>query len=281
MKDITYPLLINGDCREVMKEIPDNSIDLTVTSPPYDNLRAYNNSSIWDETVWEDAITELYRITKDGGVVVWIVGDATVEGSETYSSFKQALFARKVGFFAHDTMIYKKNTSSYPSSENGNRYTQIFEYMFVWSKGKPITANLICDKPNKWAGTINWGKNTDRQHNGELVVKKDIKPVPEFSPRNNIWEYVVGGGFGQSDREAYEHPATAPEKLVEDHILSWSNKGDIILDCFMGSGTTGKMSVLNERKFIGIEMDEEYYKLSKKRIDKYLKRMKNFEEDEF
>jgi site-specific DNA-methyltransferase (adenine-specific) len=248
-----------------MKTLKDNSVDLTITSPPYDELRDYDGFSVNINEI----STQLYRITKDGGVVVWIVGDATTKGSETGTSFRQALQFMNAGFKLHDTMIYEKNTSSFPAKRTGKRYTQIFEYMFVFCKGSIKTGNLICDKPNKWAGHTNWGKNTDRQKDGELVEKKDIKPVPEFSPRNNIWKYTVGKGFNSSDKESHEHPAIFPEKLAEDHILSWSNEGDVVLDIFSGSGTTCKMAKKNKRSYIGIELSKEYYDLSLKILAKY------------
>jgi site-specific DNA-methyltransferase (adenine-specific) len=166
-------------------------------------------------------------------------------------------------------MIYEKNTSSFPAKRNGNRYTQIFEYMFVFCKDKIATANLISDKPNKWAGHTNWGKNTNRLKNGELQETTDIKPVPDFSPRNNIWKYNVGKGFNSKDKESHEHPAIFPEQLAEDHIMSWSNEGDIILDPFSGSGTTSKMAKKNGRKYIGIDISEEYCKLATKILLKY------------
>ena len=141
--------------------------------------------------------------------------------------------------------------------------------MFVFCKGKIKTGNMICDKPNKWAGHTNWGKNTHRGKNGELIASKDIKPVPDFSPRNNIWKYNVGKGFNSKDKESHEHPAIFPEKLAEDHILSWSNEGDVVLDCFVGSGTTCKMAKKNGRKYIGIDASEEYCELARKIVAKY------------
>ena len=228
-----------GDNIKVMRErIPNESIDLTVTSPPYDDLRDYEGD--WDFN-FKDLAQELYRVTKEGGVVVWVVGDQTIEGSETGNSFRQALYFKKIGFNLHDTMIYEKNTSAYPASKEGDRYTQIFEYMFVFCKGK-VNANLVCDKENKWAGHTNWGKNTDRQKDGTLKEKGDIKSVPQYSPRNNIWKYSVGGNVGQSDKIAYKHPATFPEQLAADHIKSWSDKSDVIFDPMCGSGTTLKMA---------------------------------------
>lgn len=233
-----------GDCLEVMKSMQRSSIDLTVTSPPYDNLRTYNGF-IFD---FEGIAQELYRLTKDGGVVVWIVGDATVKGSETGTSFRQALYFMQCGFNLHDTMIYEKNSSSYPANSKSNRYSQIFEYMFVFSKGKPNTTNLIKDKANKWAGY--------KDFSGKLK-----NPVPDFSPRNNIWRYTT------SFNDKTGHPAVFPELLAHDHIISWSNKGDIVLDCFLGSGTTGKMAKKLNRNFIGIEISQEYLDIAKERIN--------------
>lgn len=213
---------------------------------------------------FENIVKELFRVTKDGGIVVWIVGDSTVNGSESGTSFKQALFFKECGFKLHDTMIYEKNSSSFPASRTSKRYTQIFEYMFVFCKGKIRNdIALLCDKPNKWAGHTNWGNNTQYDKDGNLKQTNNIKPVPEFSLRNNIWKYSVGF----NDKTG--HPAVFPEKLAEDHILSWSNEGDIVLDPFMGSGTTAKMCILNNRKYIGFEISEEYCDIAKKRIAKY------------
>jgi site-specific DNA-methyltransferase (adenine-specific) len=233
-----------GDCLEVMKSIGSNSIDLTVTSPPYDNLRTYNGYTF----DFEGIAKELYRVTKDGGVVVWIVGDATIKGSETGTSFRQALYFMECGFNLHDTMIYEKNSSSYPANNKSNRYSQIFEYMFIFSKEKPNTTNLIKDKANKWAG--------HKDFSGKLK-----NPVPDFSPRNNIWKYTT------SFNDKTGHPAVFPEQLAHDHIISWSNEGDTILDCFLGSGTTGKMAKQLNRNFIGIEISQEYLDIAKKRIE--------------
>ena len=260
--------IINEDSEKGLKNLPPNSIDLTVTSPPYDDIRDYKGYNFSD-SVLTNIITELYRVTKSGGVVVWVVGDSTKDGSESGNSFRQALKFMEAGFKLHDTMIYEKNTSSFPAKRTGNRYTQIFEYMFVFCKDKIKTSHMICDKANKWAGHTNWGKNTNRLKNGELQETSDIKPVPDFSPRNNIWKYNVGKGFNSSDKESHEHPAIFPEQLAEDHILSWSNEDDIILDPFSGSGTTCKMAKKNKRKFIGFDISEEYCKLAEKIIEKY------------
>jgi site-specific DNA-methyltransferase (adenine-specific) len=251
--------LINSDCLLAMKSIPENSIDLTVTSPPYDNLRTYNgNNSLWGEHVWKEVIKELFRVTKQGGVVVWVVGDATIKGSETGTSFKQALWAKECGFNLHDTMIYQKNGTGACGSNYA--YWQAFEYMFVWSKGKPNTTNRIADIANKYAGEPRPNANTHGERG-----KRNGTFIKENGVRTNIWTYNVG--FISGDDKNINHPAKFPEKLARDHIISWSNEGDTVLDPFMGSGTTGKMAKLLKRDFIGIELDPEYCKIAEARIN--------------
>lgn len=252
------------NCIETMQNrIPDNSVDLVISSPPYDDIRKYNGNYSFD---FENVAKQLYRIMAPGGVVVWVVGDSVVKGTETGTSFKQALYFMSLGFNLHDTMLYEKNTSSFPAKRNGNRYTQIFEYMFIFSKGNPKTVNLLCDKENKWSGWTNWGKKSHRDKNDELVQTKDIKPVPDFSPRNNIWKYNVGKNYITKDKFAHKHPAIFPELLAEDHILSWSKENDIIYDPFCGSGTVLKMAKLNNRRFIGSDLTSEYEDIIKQRI---------------
>ena len=249
--------LMLGDCLERMKEIPDGSVDLTVTSPPYDNLRTYNNSLEWGEHVWKPVLQELFRVTKQGGVVVWVVGDATIKGSETGTSFKQALYAKEVGFNLHDTMIYSKDCISFPDA---NRYQSCFEYMFIFSKQSPKTKNLIRDRKNVSFGRKVTG--TDRNADGTTrkasCFGQDIK---EFGIRWGIWDIPTDKGNSKTG-----HPAKFPDVLANDHIISWSNEGDVVLDCFMGSGTTGKMALLNNRKFIGIEKDAGYFEIAKQRL---------------
>ena len=249
--------LIHGDCLEEMKKIPNGSIDLTVTSPPYDNLRTYNgNNALWGEHVWKAVIKELYRVTKQGGVVVWVVGDATIKGSETGTSFKQALWAKDCGFRLHDTMIYEKDGVAFPEQ---NRYYPVFEYMFVWSKGKPLTTNLIKDRKNKHSGSTISGKG--RQPDGSTrIFSGQGRKIKEYGVRWNVWRITPQ----KSNRV---HPAMFPEKLAHDHIISWSNEGDTVLDPFMGSGTTGKMAKQLNRNFIGIELDQTYFDIAKKRIE--------------
>jgi DNA modification methylase len=258
--------LIQGDCLEEMKDLPENSIDLTVTSPPYDNLRTYNGI-VWNEDIWKEIIKDLYRVTKDGGVVVWVAGDATIKGSETGTSFKQALWAKEVGFRLHDTMIYEKTGFPFPMF---NRYYQSFEYMFVFSKGKPKTTSLIADRKNKTAGSKVARNNGNRMADGRVVENSanrldKNRRVKEYGVRFNIWRIINSSAKG--DKIALKHPATFPEQLAQDHIRSWSNEGDMIFDPMMGSGTTGKMAKLLNRDFIGIELDKEYFEIAKQRIN--------------
>lgn len=261
--------IFNSDCVDIMENMLEHGIkvDLTVTSPPYDDLRTYNNSSTWDFNKFKEIAKLLYDITNDGGVVVWVVGDSTIKGSESGTSFKQALYFMECGFKLHDTMIYEKNSSSFPARRGSKRYTQIFEYMFVFVKGKIHNCNLLCDKKNKWAGHTNWGKNTQYDKNGELIQTKNIKPVPEFSMRNNIWKYSVGfnGKTG--------HPAVFPQQLATDHILSWSLEGQVVFDPFLGSGTTALSAIQTNRRFIGVEIDENYFNICKERIEKELNKI--------
>tara|TARA_R110002153_G_scaffold104478_2_gene242340 strand:+ start:15 stop:764 length:750 start_codon:yes stop_codon:yes gene_type:complete len=243
-------VIFNENCLQTMYAMPDGFVNLTVTSPPYDNLREYEGY----EFDFDAVAAELYRVTADGGVVVWVVGDATVKGSETGSSFKQALKFKEIGFNIHDTMIWEK-TGRLPTQD---RYYAIFEYMFVLSKGKPKAMNFICDHK-----TVNGGRvqTKDSVINKGNNVKGDGSFVrSEFSRRPNIWKIHVG-------KNKTGHPAIFPEQLAGDHIVSWSNPGDIVYDPFMGSGTTAKMAKLNNRHFVGSEISEEYCEIARNRID--------------
>ena len=259
--------IYNCNCIDGLKLLDDNSVDLTVCSPPYDNLREYHgviNEDTWNFDVFKPIAKELYRVTKKGGVVVWVVGDAVVNGGETGSSFRQALYFQECGFKLHDTMIYEKNSSTFPARADSKRYSQIFEYMFVFVKGKIRNdIKLIADKKNKWFGWTNWGQHSQYDTEGNLVKAKNIRPIPEFSLRTNIWKYSV------SFNDKTGHPAVFPEKLAEDNILSWSCEGDLVLDPFMGSGTTAKMAMLNNRNYIGFELNKDYYEKSLERVAKY------------
>ena len=264
-----YNYITLGDCVELMKEIPDDFIDLTVTSPPYDNLRDYNNEVTWNFEKFKEVAKELFRITKPGGVVVWVVGDATIKGSETGTSFRQALFFKDCGFNLHDTMIYQKDACPFPET---NRYYPMFEYMFVFSKGKPKTVNLIADKPNKRYGE-KIASSTQRRPDGKTVKvsanKTDLtRTVKKYGVRGNVWQYSPGYNKSTKDKYAYKHPAMFPEQLAEDHILTWSNPGDVVFDPFLGSGTTAKMAVLNDRKYIGFEISKEYFDIACQRLER-------------
>ena len=257
-----HGVLYHGDCLEVMKGMADQSIDLTVTSPPYDNLRDYKGYSF----DFEGIAKQLFRITKIGGVVVWIVNDATVNGSETGTSFKQALYFKEIGFNLHDTMIYQKNSYPFPPS---NRYFGVFEYMFVLSVGNPKTTNL---KKVKTIGK-KLTQSTSRQADGSIEAMK-YELGKDERVKDNVWKYDVGYGKSSKDKRQFEHPATFPEQLAIDHILSWSNANDTILDCFMGSGTVGIASIRTNRKYIGIDISSEYLDIAARRIDAELDQMR-------
>lgn len=248
-------------------KIPDKIIDLTVTSPPYDDIRTYNNrvkTKDGDKYSFnfDGIVDELYRITKDGGIVVWVVGDQVKNGGETASSFKQALSFMNKGFLLYDTMIYMKNGAPFPEKK---RYSQVFEYMFIFSKGKPKTVNIIKDKKNKWAGHTNFGKRVMRTKDGELKEMPKFE-ISEYGNRYNVWNYSTGKNYSTKDDIAFNHPAIFPEELAEDHILTWSNEGDIVLDPMVGSGTTTKMAKLNNRNYIGFDINQEYIEIANQRI---------------
>jgi DNA modification methylase len=244
--------IICGDNVEVMRQMPDNCIDLTVTSPPYDNLRTYNGFSF----NFEEVAQELYRITKDGGVVVWVVADATVKGSETGTSFRQALYFKDIGFNLHDTMIYYKTW--YPPLTH-NRYEQSFEYMFVFSKGKPQTFNpIMVECVTK--GTKKPRQNSNKEHGAAVRNDNRVDIVNEFKQKNNVWAI-------RPNNTHHKHPAMFPEQLANDHIISWSNPGDFVFDPFVGSGTTAKMAYLNGRNYCGIDISEEYCEIARRRVE--------------
>lgn len=246
--------LIVGNCVDVMRNWPEGIIDLTVTSPPYDKLRDYKGY----EFPFEEIADELYRVTAEGGVVVWVVGDR-IKAGRSLTSFRQALYFQEVGFCAHDVMIYQKKNTPFMRS---NAYTNAYEMMFVMSKGKPKTFNAL--------------KAPTQRHGMEMlphnklpdgINKKTLKELKKEKTRTNIWSYAVGLGGTTSDRIAFRHPAVFPEKLALDHILSWSNPGDLVLDPMCGSGTTGKMALANDREFIGIDMSADYIDIARQRLE--------------
>jgi DNA modification methylase len=252
MDDVT---LYCGECAEVMaREIPDGSIDLTVTSPPYDNLRTYKGYTFDFEAI----AAQLWRVTKSGGVVVWVVSDATINGSETGTSFRQALHFMGLGFNLHDTMIYKANRPPL----NGPRYEQVFEYMFVLSKGTPNTVHLLREKTLAPGARALGGM---RGKDGQMQDRTYCNRTGNEKTRENIW-YAPRSPHSDGGKERHGHPATFPEALARDHIASWSNPGDLVLDPMMGSGTTGKEAIKAGRRFVGIDIAAEYVELARERI---------------
>ena len=243
-----------GDNVETLRTFQDACIDLTVTSPPYDSLRVYGGHS-WD---FEGVSQQLWRVTKPGGVVVWVVADATVNGSETGTSFRQALRFMEIGFRLHDTMIWEKDQISFPDTV---RYSSAWEFMFIFSNGKPRWFNPITKK-NQRAGTPIYGR--ERTNGDELKQASLTRKRPDLSVIRNVWRYQTGKNG--CDAIAYNHPAPFPEALARDHILSWSNEGDVVLDPFLGSGTTAKMARAMGRQAIGIEVNPEYVEICKTRL---------------
>jgi len=257
--------LICGDNCETMLAMTPASIDLVVTSPPYDDLRTYGGHS-WD---FYGVAWNLKRLLKPGGVIVCNVNDATKDGSETGSSADQAKFFRRIGLRQHDTMIYAKKGFSFPDS---TRYHQVWEYMYIFANGEPTSFNPICDRANETGGKP-LGGDYKRDADGRSVMRPgsgDRGVRREMGQRFNIWTYSAGCGQSSLDAVAFNHPAIFPEDLARDHILSWSNEGDIVLDPFSGSGTTMKMARETGRRGIGIEINREYCDIAIKRLEQRL-----------
>lgn len=252
--------IYNESNLDTMKRMPDNFVDLTVTSPPYDGLRTYNGYSF----PFEDIAKELFRVTKNGGVVVWIVGDSTINGCESLTSFKQALYFKEIGFNVHDTMIYEKANPA-PQLFH-NRYQNKFEYMFILSKGQPKTCNPIKIPVETTRNSLAFCGT--RNSKNQVARKKSFKRTNTEKVKGNIWKYNVGNLTEIWNNS--KHPAIFPEQLAADHIYSWSNEGDIVYDCFGGSGTTAKMAHLMKRNWILSEISSEYVQIAEKRIAPYL-----------
>lgn len=255
-----------GNHLDVLKEYPDGCFDMFLTSPPYDNLRDYEGYDFQ----FEPLARELYRVLKSGGVGVWIVNDATIDGSETLTSAKQKIFFREIGFNIWDTMIYARQ-SAYPAND---RYSQDFEYSFILAKGKPLTFNPLYDHKGD---TSKNGSPAGRERKRSALKPRDNKAIErvllarknELKVKSNVWFFQRGFMHSSKDRISFEHPATFPEKLAEDHILSWSNPGDVVLDPMCGSGTTCKMAVKHGRQYVGIDIAEKYCDIARNRIDKF------------
>ena len=246
------------DCVKFMNEnLDENSIDLTVTSPPYDSLRNYKGYTF----NCEDVAKGLFRVTKEGGIVIWVVADKIKKGNKSLTSFKQALIFQNIGFNVHDVMIYRKKNTPFMRS---NAYTNCHEFMFVFSKGKPKTFN-----PLKTA-TVRQGVEMMPANKGPDGINNKVPgTLNKEKTKTNIWDYAVGMHGTTSDKIAFQHPAIFPEKLAEDHILSWSNEGDIVFDPMCGSGTTCKMAMKNNRQYIGVDISEEYANIAIQRLADY------------
>lgn len=251
----------NEDCRTTLAKLPAECVDLVVTSPPYDELRTYKGHK-WNFEIFMEVAEGLSRVLKDGGVIVWVVNDQTINGSETLTSCKQKIYFREnCGLNIHDTMIYQKDNYI---PQNGNRYEQGFEYTFVLSKGKPNTVNLLREA-SKQPGRIAYARF--REANGNTKLQHTLKPTKEDKVKSNVWNYFAGYMLSTKDKEAFEHPAIFPEALARDHILSWSNEGDIVYDPFSGSGTTCKVADRLGRAWFGSEIAEEYQSVALRRIE--------------
>lgn len=258
-KNLRYPedfsnQIICGNCSEVMKIIPDGVIDLVVTSPPYDTLRIYEGYTFDFKSIAQ----ELLRVVAKNAVVVWVVGDRIKNGNRSLTSFKQALYFQDIGFNVHDVMIYRKKNTPFMRS---NAYTNCYEFMFVFSKGSPKTFNPLTERTKRQGYEM---LVTNRKPDG--IIKKVLGELKDKKVKTNIWAYAVGLGGTTRDKIAFKHPATFPEKLAQDHILSWTNQMDIVMDPMCGSGTTCKMAKLNNRIYIGIDISEEYCKISRERL---------------
>jgi DNA modification methylase len=253
--------IYHENCVDTLRRMPDDWLHMTITSPPYDDLREYNGYHL----PLEDIAVSLFQKTKPGGVVIWVVADRTVNGSETLTSFEHARTFKNAGFNVHDTMLYVKNNPI--PSDCGRRYRQAFEYMFCFSKGRPETFNPLTE-PTKSAGTkIKAFRITERGRGN--VPDEDIgREIKRERKLSNIFSYNVGTSSSK-DKVAFIHPAIFPEKLVEDQILTWTNAGDLVYDCFMGSGTTAKVAHILRRQWIGSEISEDYVKLAEERLRPY------------
>ncbi len=259
-------MIYNESCLDTMARMPDDHIDLAVTSPPYDTIRTYN-SLPFDQ--FETIAQELYRITKPGGVVVWVVGDEVRDGNESGTSFRQALHFKDVGFNLFDTMIYRKGPKGARGSNES--YLQEFEYMFVLSKGRPKTINLIRDHKQQSQPTRT---SLSRKRDGSR--HRESYAYGDKGRRTNIWHYATGLHNTTKDKIAFKHPAVFPEKLAADHIASWSNEDDLVYDPFMGSGTTAKMCVKLNRRYVGSEINPEYCRIISERLHENLGRMEQY-----
>lgn len=254
--------IINRECVEGMKGLPGDCIPLTVTSPPYDHVRAYGGHT-FDDLTFRAVAQELHRITCPGGVVVWVVADGIGDHTESCTSARQKLFFREVGFKVYHTMVMARTGSRWPARV---RYGDSLEYAFILSKGKPRTVNLLRDKSNRQAGLVykDAPRPLDQRERPLPTVKG--RPISALGVRTAVWSYSAGGRTTTRDRYAYDHPALMPERMAEDHILSWSRPGDLVFDPMAGAGTTCKMALLNHRRYLGFEVNPLYHAIAARRM---------------
>lgn len=258
-----------GNCIDLLKEVDNDSCNLILSSPPYDSIRSYNGSV--NSFQFEPIAKELTRVLKKGGMIVWVVNDQYIKGSRSLTSFKQCIyFKEQCGLNVHDVMIYQKSGFNFPAN---NRYHQIYEHMLCLSKGPPKTFNPLMDRKNTYPGQKAHGKHRGHDENNYVDMSQIVKakPAGEYGKRFNVWYYKVGGGHVTKDKIAYQHPAIFPEELAKDHILSWTNPGDLVVDVFSGSGTTCKMAKLLNRNYLGMEVNPEYHKIAIERLNNYEK----------
>lgn len=261
--------IVNADCLDVLKQMPDNCVDLVLTSPPYDNLRNYNNTLDWSFEIFQEIAKELVRVLKFGGCIVWIVADATIDGSETGTSFRQALYFKDLGLNINDTMIWSKPQFTSVGALK-KRYAQTFEYMFVFSKGINKSFNPLKDRKTLSRRKDYHGKIRQKDGSTKPMSNKG-KQYGDFGIRYNVWNLPP-----EMSNKKRMHPAQFPEKLAHDHIVSWSNENDLVLDCFSGSGTTAIACSETKRRFICIEKVKDYYEMSLRRLEEYNKQLKLF-----
>ncbi len=257
--------IYHENCIETLARMQDDMIDMTITSPPYDDLRNYNGYHF----PVEEIAASLFNKTKRGGVVIWVVADRTINGNETLTSFRHALTFQEAGFRVHDTMIYAKKNPI--PSDCGKRYRQAFEYMFCFSKGQPTTFNPLTE-PTKSAGQKIAAFRITGKGRGNVPAEDIGRKIKTERKLSNIFAYNVGTSSSK-DKIAFNHPAIFPEQLVEDQIKTWTNKGDLVYDCFMGSGTTAKVAQLLGRRWLGSEISDEYVEIADMRLAQYAEKV--------
>lgn len=249
--------IILTECVKGMKSVPDDIIPLTVTSPPYEGLRTYDGLADWN---FMDVAKELYRITMPGGVVVWVVQEQIVNGSESGESSRQRLAFANIGFRLHHTMVLGKLGGHQHSK---GRYGGALEYAFILSKGKPRYFCPFRDKKNKEAGREKIFSN--RRIDGTFPAKKKARVHP-YGFRSPIWFYATGKHHTANEDYAFDHPALMPQQMAEDFILSWSKVGDLVFNPFAGAGTVLKMALLNHRRYLGFEINPKYVEIARRRL---------------